>query len=189
MSFLSFCEWLAETPGSIALHESLYMYPLLESSHVLTLCLFVGFTVAWDFRLLGIGLKRVPFTEIANRLLPWMYAGFFIMVVTGILLFYAIPVRSYQNVFFRLKLIMLVAAGINAWVFHNTIQKRVHEWDVAAVTPTRARVAGALSLLLWAGIIVNGRMIAYNWYDCDTPQSAFIQWAAGCKPGQAGGGE
>ncbi len=185
MSFLSFCEWLAETPGSIGLHESLFMYPLLESAHVLTLCLFVGLAILLDFRLLGVGLKRVPVTDISQRLLPLMFVGFFIMVVTGILLFYAIPVRSYQNVFFRLKLIMLVAAGINAWVFHSTIYKRVHEWNIASVTPTRARIAGALSLFLWAGIIVNGRMIAYNWYDCDTPQSAFIQWAAGCRTDDA----
>ncbi len=182
MSLLPFCEWLAGTSGSIALHESLYMYPLVESAHVLTLCLFVGMSVALDFRLLGIGLKRVSVTDIADRLLPWMFVGFFIMVVTGVLLFYAIPIRSYQSIWFRLKVIMLIAAGINAWVFHNTIYARVQEWKDAVRTPPRARLAGALSLFLWAGIIVNGRMIAYNWFDCDQKQSAFIVWAAGCTP-------
>ena len=102
MSLLSFCQWLADTPGSIALHESLFMYPLVESLHVLTLCVFVGMSTMLDLRLLGLTLRRVPLTDITNRLFPWMFAGFFVMVVTGVLLFYAIPVRSYQSIWFRM---------------------------------------------------------------------------------------
>jgi uncharacterized protein YacL len=182
MSLLPFCEWLAATSGSIGLHESLYAYPLIESLHVLTLCLFVGMSVLLDLRLLGLALTQVPLTDITNRLMPWMIAGFVVMVVTGALLFYAIPVRSYQNVFFRLKVIFLILAGLNAWTFHNTIYRRVHEWDTDAQAPRRARVAGAASLVLWACIIIAGRMIAYNWFDCDIPQRPFITWAAGCTP-------
>ena len=54
-----------------------------------------------------------------------MAAGFAVMIVTGSLLFYAIPIRSYQNIFFRLKMIMLVLAGLNAWVFQRTVNRRV----------------------------------------------------------------
>lgn len=180
MSLLPFCQWLAETRGSIALHESLYMYPLVESVHVLTLCLFIGMTALLDFRLLGLGLRGVPLTDIKTRLGPWMKLGFVIMVITGGLLFYAIPVRSYQNVFFRAKVLMLIAAGLNAWFFETGIATRVSEWNLAAVAPKRARVAGAVSLVLWAGIIIAGRMIAYNWFDCDRPQSTLVRWAAGC---------
>ena len=182
MSLLPFCEWLAATPGSVALHESLFMYPLVESVHVLTLCLFVGMSVLLDFRLLGLALRGVPLTDVTKRLMPWMFVGFFVMVVTGILLFYAIPVRSYQSVWFRVKVIFLILAGLNAWTFHVGVYQRVHEWNNALKAPRRARLAGAASLVLWAGIIVFGRMIAYNWFDCDMRQSAFITWAAGCTP-------
>lgn len=182
MSLLPFCEWLAATDGSIALHESLYMYPLVESVHVLTLCLFVGMSVLLDLRLLGVALRQIPLTDITKRLMPWMIGGFIVMVITGVLLFYAIPVRSYQNVFFRLKVIFLILAGLNAWTFHNTIYRRVDQWDRNARPPGRARFAGAASLVLWACIIIAGRMIAYNWFDCDIPQSPFITWAAGCTP-------
>src|SRR5215467_908260 len=130
MSLLPFCQWLADTPGSIALHESLYMYPLVESVHVLTLCLFVGMSVLLDLRLLGATLRTVPAGEVIERLLPWMIAGFVVMLTTGVLLFYAIPVRSYQNVFFRLKMIMLAVAGLNAWIFHRTIHKKVSAWGL-----------------------------------------------------------
>ncbi|HUP02211.1 MAG TPA: DUF6644 family protein [Gemmatimonadota bacterium] len=181
MSLLGFCEWLAETRLSIALHESLWGYPLVESTHVWALALFVGFAALLDLRLLGVALRGVPVSEVARRLLPWTRAGFVIMVVTGVLLFYAIPVRSYQNVFFRLKMILLVLAGLNAFLFHAGIFKRVTAWDREIPPPRRARMAGAASLVLWASIIFAGRMIAYNWFDCDRqPQPAWVNWAAGC---------
>lgn len=181
MTLLPLVQWLADTKGSIALHESLFMYPLIESIHVWALTVFVGFAAALDVRLLGWSMKRMPVSEVARRLLPWMTAGFVVMVISGVLLFYAIPVRSYQSVWFRMKLILLVLAGLNAWVFHANIWRSVTDWDLALEMPPRARFAGAASLLLWAAIIFSGRMIAYNWFDCDRqPQPAVINWAAGC---------
>src|SRR5450432_1923544 len=181
MSLLPFCQWLANTSGSIALHESLFMYPLVESAHVLTLCVFLGVAIMFDLRLLGLTLTRVPITEIKRRLGPWMVAGFVVMVITGVLLFYAIPVRSYQSIFFRVKVVALVLAGLNAWVFHTTIDRKVAQWDLDPTPPRAARTAGATSLVLWAVIVVAGRMIAYNWFDCDKqPQAKIVNVLAGC---------
>ena len=165
MSITGFCQWLADTPGSIALHESLWVYPIVESVHVLTLCVFLGLTVMLDLRLLGVAFRSARVSEVTRRLLPWTTAGFLIMVASGLLLFYAIPVRTFQNIFFRVKLAMLILAGLNVWVFHSTIYPTVAAWDLDTVPPKRARVAGGLSLALWAGIIVAGRMIAYSWFD------------------------
>ena len=181
MSLLPIAQWLAETKGSIALHESLLMYPLVESIHVWALTVFVGFAAALDVRLLGWSMRKMPVSDVARRLLPWMTAGFVVMVISGMLLFYAIPVRSYQSVWFRMKLILLVLAGLNAWVFHAGIWRSVAQWEREPITPKKARIAGAASLLLWAAIIFSGRMIAYNWFDCDRqPQPVLINWAAGC---------
>src|SRR5262249_38043630 len=130
MSLLPFCQWLEKTSGSIALHESLWMYPLVESLHVLTLCLFVGLAAMLDLRLLGVTMRRTPVSEVVSQLLPWMAAGFGVMVVSGVALFYAIPVKTYLNIFFRIKLLMLILGGLNAWVFHRTVNRRVAEWDV-----------------------------------------------------------
>src|SRR5947207_5378050 len=94
----AFVQWIASTSGSIALHESLFMYPLVESVHVLTLCLFVGMTMMLDLRLTGLALRKVPVADVVSRLQPLMFLGFAIMVVSGVLLFYAIPIRSYQNI-------------------------------------------------------------------------------------------
>jgi len=165
MSLLRFCQWLEKTPGSIALHESLWVYPIVESVHVLTLCLFLGTAVMLDLRLLGVTMRRVPVSEVARQLLPWTALGFALMLISGALLFYAIPVRTYLNIFFRVKVVMLLLAGINAWVFHSTVYRRVAEWDRDPVLPKGARFAAGLSLVLWAGIVTAGRMIAYNWFD------------------------
>jgi hypothetical protein len=165
MSLTAFCEWLANTHGSIALHESLWVYPIVESVHVLALCLFLGLTVMLDLRLMGVMLREARVSEVTERLLPWITAGFVLMVASGSLLFYAIPVRTFHNIFFRVKLAMLILAGLNVWVFHSTIYRTVAAWDLDTVPPRRARVAGGLSLALWAGIVVAGRMIAYSWFD------------------------
>jgi hypothetical protein len=181
MSLLGFFQRLAETPGAVKLVESTYAYPVIESVHVWTLAMFVGLSVILDLRLLGIAFRRLPVSEVARYLLPWMAAGFVVMFATGLLLFYAIPVRSYQSIFFRGKVILLALAGLNAWVFHSGIWLRVAEWDREAKPPRGARLAGASSLVLWTLIIFAGRMIAYNWFDCNRqPQPSVVNWAAGC---------
>jgi hypothetical protein len=180
---LGFFKWMADMPWSVALHESLYGYPIVESIHVWALCLFVGLAVVLDLRLTGLSFTNVPVSQIAKRILPWTTFGFVVMVISGVLLFYAIPVRSYQNIFFRVKLLLLVAAGINAWVFHP---RGVQPWDRDPVPPRSARFAGYASLVLWMTIIFCGRMIAYNWFDCDRPdQSHIISTLAGCEAPEA----
>jgi uncharacterized protein DUF6644 len=183
MSLLPLCEWLASTRGSTALHQSVYMYPVVESVHVWALTVFVGFATILDLRLLGLAMREVPVSRVIGRLLPWTTAGFVVMVASGALLFYAIPVRSYQSVWFRGKVVMLLLAGLNAWIFHSRSYPTVATWGIHPDPPRRAKMAGALSLVLWGGIIIAGRMIAYNWFDCNQPQSPIVTWAAGCTPG------
>ncbi len=180
MTLLPFCEWLATTTWSIALHESLYMYPLIESTHVLALFLFAGTIAMVDLRLLGVAFREIPVSEINARILPWTVAGAVVMVVTGVLLFYAIPVRSYQSLWFRFKVVFLLVAAINVWMFHRRVAKNREVWDAAERPPRAARVSAVVSLSMWAGVIVFGRLIAYNWFDCDRPQSEFVYWLSGC---------
>ena len=176
-----FLAWLGETPWSVALLESLYMWPFVESAHVLTLGLFVGTTAMMDLRLLGIAFRKVPVTAFTGRLLPWTRIGFVIMTATGLLLFYSQPLRYYHNIFFRVKVLVLIAAGLNAWIFHRGAHRSAGDWDWDARPPRAARVAGAVSLTAWALVVITGRLIAYNWFDCDIqPQPGWVNWMAGC---------
>ena len=159
-------EWLAGFPASTALRESVWIYPVVESVHVLSLTLFVGTSVLWDLRLMGVLLKAVPITETQQRLMPWMLAGFLLMVASGAVLFFGDPVRFYSNIFFRIKAVLLMMAGFNAFFFHASPSGQdLAVWDRAPRTPFGARLAGSLSLLLWAAVIMAGRMIAYNWFN------------------------
>ena len=165
MSPFEACRWLESTRGSMALHESIWVYPIVESIHVLTLSLFLGLAVIVDLRLLGASLLATPVSQVMRRFVPWMLAGFAVMVVSGALLFYAAPVRTYSNVFFRLKMAFLLLAGLNVAAFHFSTSRTMPQWDLDRRPPVRARLAGVLSLALWAAIAVCGRMIAYNWFD------------------------
>jgi uncharacterized protein DUF6644 len=165
VSPLAFFEWLAQTRASVAMAQSVWAFPIVESIHVLALCLFLGMATILDFRLLGLVMRDLPVSEVVTRLLPWTAAGFAVMVISGVLTFLNAPVRYYENIFFRIKLVALLLAGLNVWVFHSGIWLKVSDWDLDAVAPFRARLAGVLSLVLWACIVVAGRMIAYNWFD------------------------
>ena len=167
MSLLSFCEWLAATPGSIALHESRYLYLIVLTVHVMTLCVFVGMAVLLNLRLVGVTLRRVPVSEVVGRLLPWTVAGFSVMILSGLLLFYAAPLDKYGNLFFRAKMGLLVLAGVNVWVFYKTVYRSIVDWNLDPVPPRPARGAGGVGLALWAAIITAGRMIPYQayWFD------------------------
>lgn len=176
-----FLEWLGGTPWSIALLESYWMWPLIESTHVLTLGLFVGTAAFNDFRLLGWTMKSVPVSEVTSRILPWTRASFVVMAITGLLIFYADPVRYYHNIFFRFKVLLLVVAGLNAFWFHRRIHRSVKEWDHLDILPKAARRAGAVSLVAWALIVVSGRLVAYSWFSCDLGPPAWFDWAQGCS--------
>lgn len=183
---LSFFEQLADTPWSVALHESQYAYSIVESIHVWAMGVFFGLALMFDLRLLGWTMRKVPISEFSRRLLPWTVGAFVIIVITGVLLVYAIPLRSYQNIFFRGKMILLVLAGLNVWFFHARVHSSGVKWDSDGIPPKTARVAGALSLVLWTGIIVSGRMIAYNWFDCDRqPQAALVNFLTSCVPSES----
>ena len=175
--------WMNELPTSIALRESRYVWPLLESLHVMLLGLFVGTAFVTDLRLLGWSMQKIPVSEVTARLLPWTRIGFGGMVLTGGLLFYGYPLRYYHNLFFRIKVILLVVAAVNIFIFHRGVHRQVAEWDIDADLPRQAWIAGAVSLVVWAMIVVVGRMIAYNWFECSIqPQPAFVNWFAECPP-------
>ena len=118
-ALLQFAEWLAAQPVSVGLHESFYMYNWIETTHVLTLMVSLGMLAVIDLRMLGVCLTNVPASKIAERLDKPMLIGFTVMLITGVLLFTAIPVRTTQSLWFRIKMILLVAAAINAWLFRS----------------------------------------------------------------------
>ena len=179
---LEFAVWLSETKWSIALHESLYLYPWIESTHVLSICLFFGTLLFVDLRLTGKVFNNLSVVDMNRKVLPLTLFGFLVMSVTGLLLFYAIPVRNYQNIFFRIKILLIVIAGINAFFFHRRMSKEAKVWDQDSSIPSSIKNRAITSLVLWSSVIISGRMIAYNWFDCDRqPQPKWINTLTSCE--------
>jgi hypothetical protein len=157
-------EWVEAFSTSVALRESTYGYTILLTSHVVSMCLFLGLIIMMDLRLAGFGNLRTPVSEIQKRLFPWQIVGLVITSLSGFLLFYSQPTRYYGKALFWLKLVLMALAGVNALAFHVTTYRSVARWNTDRITPFGARLAGILSLVLWAGVVVFGRLTAYNWF-------------------------
>ena len=155
------CQWLENSSWATAIHQSLWLFPMLETAHLFGIISLVGATSALDLRLIGLTMKGEPVSRIAGRLLPWAWVGLTIQVVTGFCLFASEATRCFENKAFRIKMVMLVLAGLNALIFHQTVYRRVTVWDEAPATPVGAKLAGCCSILLWFGIVAAGRWIAF----------------------------
>lgn len=152
--------WLESTSLAQALRQQAWLYPAVETLHILGFVVLVGAAAMFDLRLLGLS-RRVPVTGLARHLLPWSRLGLLMAAPTGALLFMADATATASNPAFRLKLLLIAAALLNAGLFHRRSYRSVQAWDCDAPTPVAARLAGALSLALWAGVIASGRLIAY----------------------------
>jgi len=159
---LSICQWLEKTPAAAAMRDSLWVFDVTETAHTIGIVLVAGTIMLVDLRLLGMGLRREPVSHVVSRIVPWTLSGFVLMFLTGGWLFSAEASKLYHSPAFRIKMILLSLAGLNALIFHLTVYRRAAEWDDVPVAPVRARLAGLASLLLWIGIIAAGRSIAYG---------------------------
>lgn len=159
---------------------SLNFWGLLEGTHVLTLMLFAGTIFMVDLRLLGVAFKKTPVSVLSDRVLPLTVFGFAIMVLTGVALFFAKPLVYYHNLWFRLKLIFLAFAIVNILVFHIRVQRDRQRWDTAARPPTPARISAVISLTSWLLVIMFGRFIAYDWFDCGKALPHWVNVAQEC---------
>ena len=164
MPLRSLFEWVSEFPSSIALRESQFMWPWIIVFHVVSMGIFAGLVLMMDLRLLGVGNMRTPFSEVQRRLFPWQMLAMGATAITGVTLLYADPMRFYVNIFFWMKMLMMVLTAINALAFHYITYHSVTSWDSAMTTPFGARLSGLVSVVLWMLVIVSGRLIPYNWF-------------------------
>ena len=149
MFLLDLCQWLDSTRFNAALRQSNWAFPTLDTIHTLGIVLVAGTIMLVDFRLLGLGLRSVPVAQMVARIVPATLGGFGLMLVSGGLLFSSEAVKMYHSPAFRIKMILLALAGLNALIFHRTIYRDVANWDPALVgagsrAPGRPAVAALL---------------------------------------------
>lgn len=163
MSFpYEFLKAVQESPLADAVAESNWLFPTIETVHVLALTLVVGSIAIVDLRLLGLASRQRHVKQLAEQILPFTWAAFAFALISGALLFSSAAVKYYDNVPFRIKFGFLLLAGLNMALFHAVSYRQVAQWGGAIATPRPARLAGALSLLFWVGVVAAGRWIAFT---------------------------
>jgi hypothetical protein len=157
-----FCQWLYTSKIGSGIRESVWVFPIIEGTHLLGIALSVGLLCWFDLRLLGLVLRDQPVSRVWQQVMPVAFVGFALMFVTGLLLFWAEAITAYHSVHFWIKIALLIAAGANALSFETTTHRNMAEWGLAPIPPFRARMTGAISLILWTAIVITGRTMAYN---------------------------
>jgi len=145
-----------------SIRENDLLFPLIESIHVLSICLVVGSIFVVDLRLLGLASIRRPVGRVINGVLPLTWAAFAIAVASGSLLFISNATKYLANGYFVAKLFLILAAGLNMAIFHAISAKDLPRWENEPAPPLRARLAGGLSILLWVAVVACGRWIGFT---------------------------
>ena len=160
MTLTAFCHWLEHSAVATAIAESDWLFPAIESVHVIALTTVVGSIALVDLRLLSLSARRIPVSRFIDAILPLTWAAFVVAVISGALLFATDATGYLENQPFRYKMLLIACAGANMLVFHFVTGRRLREWSTEH-TPGAAKFAGALSLVLWTGTVVLGRWIAF----------------------------
>lgn len=153
------------------MRHSLKAMPFVEAAHVLAIAVVFGSILIVDLRLLGVPNARRPVTVVSHEMLRLTWGAFVVAVITGALMFAPNAITYFGNTAFRLKMLTLLAAGINMVIFQFFTFRSVTRWDLASRPPGAARAAALLSIVLWITVIFLGRWIGFTkGYDFAVPE-------------------
>ena len=162
MDIASSLAWLQATALAGRIRDSLLLFPLLESAHVLGLALVFGTIAVIDLRLLGVASTGRSFRRMASDILKWTWAAFALTALTGALMFTTNAAVYFHNTSFRVKMALLVLAGLNMLVFELTAGRTIHRWDQAPSAPPIGKAVATVSLVIWIAVIFAGRIIGFT---------------------------
>ena len=152
---------LVETlPFAVAMRKWLWLYPIVEITHILGFVMLVGSVAMLDLRILGLS-PAIRVTALSRHTLPWSLGALILVVPSGLMMFTAHASDFVSNNAFLTKMTLLMLAGANALWFRVGPYQSVEGWDSGGDAPVSARLSAGLSLLLWVGVISCGRLLAY----------------------------
>ncbi len=158
---LSFIHWIAHTSASDTISNATWIIPLFQSIHIMAIAVVVSTMGMLDLRLMGLSGTRYSMRTTVDRYIPWMWVSVIILFCTGVVLITGEPERSLGNWVFQVKMgllvtVLLVTVGFNQMIKHN-----LDSWEQSPTHQLTAKLTGFVSLILWVGIVVAGRWIAY----------------------------
>ena len=147
-----------------AMRQWLWLYPSVETIHIVGIGLLFGSIAVLDLRLLGFS-RSIPVKKLAAHVLPWTIGSFALIVPSGLLMFTAHATEFIDSEVFILKMLLILAGFVNAGVFHTTVFRSADVWDSEEMRklppPPSVRASAAISLLIWMSVIACGRLLAY----------------------------
>jgi hypothetical protein len=158
MSLLPFFTWCEHSAVGEAIRSSQWLFPVIESVHLLALVLIAGAVLVVDMRLFGLGLRRQPVAELARDAQPWLIGSLMVMLASGSLLFVSEATKCYYSLAFSVKMTSLFLAII----FTFTVHRKVAMADEIRVRPLWSKLVAVVSVTLWSGVGVGGRWIGFS---------------------------
>lgn len=155
-------KWLETSAVGTTVSQSTWLFPAIETVHVIALALVVGSIAVLDLRLLDRTWRVRAVTELTLDVLPWTWTSFAVAATSGFLMFASAATKYAADTPFRIKMVLLLLAGANMLAFHRFTYRSVAAWDVNAPTPPAAKLAGGLSLLFWIGVVTCGRWVGFT---------------------------
>ncbi|MGA7811047.1 DUF6644 family protein [Bradyrhizobium sp.] len=162
MMLQEFISYFEDSGLADNIRENDLLFPLIESVHVVSICLVVGTILVADLRLLGLASVDRPVSRVINGVLPLTWCAFALAVASGSLMFVSNATKYLANGYFVAKLFLIVVAGLNMAVFHVVSARDLPQWEKARTPPLSARLAGGLSILLWIAVVACGRWIGFT---------------------------
>jgi len=157
-------EWLEMSSVGVMVRESPWAFPIVVATHIMGIMLSVGTLVWFDLRLLGVSMLANRASVMYRRLMPWMFTGFAMMFISGGMLLAGYATSAYDNLYFRIKVVAMLLAAVNAVAYHFMTERRIAQWDADVSPPPGARFAGLISICVWATVIIAGRLMSYTMF-------------------------
>lgn len=161
MNLLDICTWLEDSKLAVTIAESEWLFPTIETVHVLALSMVFGSIAMLDLRLLGLANLNRGVKRLSDEILPWTWSAFVIAAISGALMFVSAATKYFDNIPFRIKIALLALAGLNMAVFQLTGYRSVATWGDNVKTSRAARIAAGLSMALWIGVVFAGRWVGF----------------------------
>ena len=156
-----FIDWLAQTPLSVAIQTHEWVIPTVQSIHIVAIGGALGSVFMVTLRIFGWAGGDESMARMNARFGPWLTAALVVLLATGIIMIIGEPARELLTLSFWLKMILIVIGTAVAWTFQRAVRRHQEHWDAAAGA-AGVRTLAVVTLLIWLGIVVLGRLIAYD---------------------------
>ena len=155
-------EWLSQTPLSLAIQTRDWVVPTIQSVHIAAIGIVVASVFMIDLRVLGWAGRDQTLVETVDRFGPWLSWALAVLLVTGALMVVGEPARELLSFSFWLKMGLVALGTAIAVAFQIALRRNQQRWEESLVKRRTTQSLAILTLLIWAGIIVLGRLIAYD---------------------------